>query len=88
MENQESSNHFPVEQAVNKNIVEEIKVLNDKLNDSKYEIFSKSTFWHKQLSNNEEFNIESLLKEMSEQLLKIEAKLSKIELSLEKQKND
>lgn len=69
----------------NKNIIEEMKNLEQHMNDPKNQTFKKTTYWNQLNNTKENINNESLLlKEIIECLLSIEGKLTQIENLLEK----
>lgn len=65
-------------------ILEEIKLLNQEMLDPKHDTFKKTTYWHQQSSAAGNINTEALLKDIIGQLVKIEAKLTQIEILLDK----
>lgn len=74
----------PIEQ--NSNILEELKGLNQKMENPNYRPYKKSTYWHEQSTTIDEVKQDAQQKELMECLLRIEAKLAKIENLLEKKK--
>ena len=68
----------------NRNILEEIKIINQEMNDPKYETFKKTKYWHEQSKTMENLNMEMLLKEMKDDLMIIEDKINNIQIFLEK----
>lgn len=66
------------------NILEEIKEIDNKLRNSDYKTYKKSTYWHQQTAMMDEAKQESFQKELMECLLRIEAILIKIEALSEK----
>lgn len=82
MENSDLNAQSSIEHDIN--ILEENKLLDDHENNKKQEVFKKTTYWHQQSSDIQKLNNESLIKEMSDCLLRIEAKLAKIETLLDK----
>lgn len=70
----------------NSNILEELKDLNQKMANPSYKSYKKSTYWHQQESAMDQVKQETQQKELIECLLRIEAKLAKIENLLQKKK--
>ncbi|MEA4831547.1 MAG: hypothetical protein VB118_02900 [Oscillospiraceae bacterium] len=80
MENEENTAYISKLSAENEvKIILEDNIPNSPENDKNHDIFKKTTYWHQQSSDIRKLNIESLLKEMSDCLLRIEAKLNEIE---------
>ncbi|HBN83054.1 MAG TPA: hypothetical protein DDZ89_04360 [Clostridiales bacterium] len=63
------------------NIIELVKEINHMAANPEYKTFKKSTYWN-QHSAIENSNIDARLKDITEQLIRIETKLTKIESSL------
>lgn len=74
----------PIEQS--SNILEELNDLNQKMANSNYKPYKKSTYWHQQNTTMDEVKQETQQRELMDCLLRIEAKLAKIENLLEKKK--
>jgi len=67
-----------------RNILEEISILNQEAKDPRSQAFKKTTYWHQQPSAADTLNHDTLLKDLTGILTRMDAVLTKIEILLSK----